>query len=90
MEDAKIKTNIIHSKAGVSTTESTAVLTAIHFLPISVATHRFMQLHLRLQFLVHSLIPEKLSIAELNMLRWILWDNQCIYELVIFLLPCDR
>lgn len=46
MEDAKIKTRIIHSKAGVSTTDRTTVRTLIHFLPMSVARQRLIQLHL--------------------------------------------
>jgi len=46
MEDAKIKTRIIHSKAGVSTTDRTTVRTLIHFLPRSVARQRLIQLHL--------------------------------------------
>ena len=45
-EDAKMRTNIIHSKAGVSTTERTAVLTWIHFLPNLVEMQTLMQVHL--------------------------------------------
>lgn len=49
MEDAKMKTRIIHSKAGVSTTERITVRILIHFLPIAVAIHRSMQVHLHTQ-----------------------------------------
>lgn len=47
IEEAKIKTKIIHSNAGVSTTESTAVRTSVHFFPSSVFKHFSMQLHLQ-------------------------------------------
>lgn len=44
-----MKTRIIHSKAGVSTTERITVRILIHFLPIAVAIHRSMQVHLHIQ-----------------------------------------
>jgi len=56
MEDAKIKIRIIHSKAGVSTTDRTTVRTLIHFLPRSVARQRLMQLHLSDQIRTFALL----------------------------------
>lgn len=49
IEEANIRTSIIHSKAGVSTTESTEVRTLIHFWPRSVSRHLFMHGHLEIK-----------------------------------------
>jgi len=65
MEDAKIKIRIIHSKAGVSTTDKTTVRTLIHFLPRSVARQRLMQLHLNDQIRTFALLFVTLEIFDL-------------------------